>query len=179
MNTETKPAIVVGDCVEMARGTTERGVVRRFDTNGMVLVQWVDRNRWHPITDLELADLISDSPEIAERPIATLPVDDADRKAIPIFSGVIMYFPLALAEIAKVSKAGNDQHNPGEPLHWARGKSMNQLDTMMRHLIEHESVDAKDGEMHLAKAAWRLLAELQLRCEARLSAAARKGESNV
>ena len=54
---------------------------------------------------------------------ALLPTDAKERKKIPVGSGVLDYFPAALAEIAKVSQAGNDQHNPGEELHWARGKS--------------------------------------------------------
>ena len=37
-----------------------------------------------------------------------LPQDREGRKVMPIATGVIDYFPLALAEIAKVSKAGND-----------------------------------------------------------------------
>ena len=37
------------------------------------------------------------------------------RKDTPVFSGVLMYFPLAIAEVARTSKAGNDQHNPNKP----------------------------------------------------------------
>jgi hypothetical protein len=70
------------------------------------------------------------------------------------------YFPNALAEVAKISKQGNDQHNPGEPLHWARGKSMDHADTIIRHLMERGTVDV-DGTRHSAKAAWRALALLQ------------------
>lgn len=93
-----------------------------------------------------------------------LPTDPAARKDIPIGSGVLDYFPAALAEIAKVSKAGNDQHNPGEPLHWAREKSTDQFDTIVRHLMERGTID-KDGQRHTAKAAWRVLALLQLELE--------------
>ncbi len=97
-----------------------------------------------------------------------LPTDDKARKATPIWSGVVMYFPDALAAIAEVSRIGNDQHNPGEPLHWARGKSMDQMNTSLRHQIDHgQGVRYdKDGARHLAKACWRLLAELQLDIEA-------------
>lgn len=94
-----------------------------------------------------------------------LPTDNDGRKAIPVCTGVLDYFPAALIEIAKVSKAGNDQHNPGQDLHWARGKSMNQADTMLRHWMERGSIDT-DGVRHTAKAAWRALAELQLELEA-------------
>jgi hypothetical protein len=94
-----------------------------------------------------------------------------ERKATPIFSGVLMYFPLALAAIARVSKAGNDQHNPGQPLHWAREKSTDHLDCAARHLIDagpDGDVLDTDGLPHLGKAVWRGLAKLQLNEEARL-----------
>lgn len=93
----------------------------------------------------------------------TLPTDPKARKALPIFTGVIAYFPDALLEVARVSKLGNDQHNPGQPLHWAREKSTDQMDSSLRHQMDHLSnpVDT-DGGRHLAKAIWRLLAELQL-----------------
>lgn len=95
-----------------------------------------------------------------------LPSDPKARKGIPLASGVLDYFPSALIEIAKVSKAGNDQHNPGEPLHWARGKSMDQADTIMRHFLERGTIDPVDGLRHSAKLAWRALALLQLELEA-------------
>lgn len=94
-----------------------------------------------------------------------LPTDPAERKAIPLARGVLDYFPAALAEIAKVSKAGNDQHNPGEPIHWARGKSMDTEDTLIRHFLERGGFDT-DGLRHSAKLAWRALALLQLELEA-------------
>lgn len=94
-----------------------------------------------------------------------LPSDPKDRKKIPIATGVIDYFPAALAEIAKVSFAGNEQHNPGQPLHWARGKSTDQDDTIIRHFLERGNFDT-DGQRHSAKLAWRALALLQLELEA-------------
>jgi hypothetical protein len=94
-----------------------------------------------------------------------LPTGAAERKAVPIASGVIDYFPAALAEIARVSKAGNAQHNPGAPLHWARGKSTDQSDCLMRHFMERGTIDG-DGCRHSAKMAWRALALLQLELEA-------------
>ena len=94
-----------------------------------------------------------------------LPADAKERKGVPIASGVLDYFPAALVEIAKVSKAGNDQHNPGQPLHWARGKSTDQADTMQRHFLERGTFDS-DGIRHSAKMCWRALAILQLELEA-------------
>jgi hypothetical protein len=70
-----------------------------------------------------------------------MPVDSAARKAVPLTTGVLDYFPAALAYIARVSKAGNDKHNPGEPLHWARGKSTDQADAVGRHLIDRGGID--------------------------------------
>ena len=93
-----------------------------------------------------------------------LPTGAKERKQIPLYSGLVKYFPDALVEVAKVSFAGNEQHNPGQPLHWAREKSTDQEDTLMRHLFESGSIDV-DGQRHSAKLAWRALAVLQLEIE--------------
>lgn len=95
----------------------------------------------------------------------------AERKGEPIHSGVLMYFPDALAAIARLSKTGNDKHNPGEPLHWARGKSTDQMDCVTRHSLTREAVDPETGEIEAVAMAWRALAELQLLEEKRLNAA--------
>lgn len=97
-------------------------------------------------------------------PKATLPTDAQARKAVPIFSGVLRYFPDALAAVAECSKKGNDQHNPGKPLHWDRSKSGDELDALTRHLIEAGTVDT-DGIRHSVKVAWRALANLQKEIE--------------
>ena len=59
----------------------------------------------------------------------------AQRKATPVFSGVLKYFPNALKEVAKCSKAGNNQHHPDKPLHWDMDKSKDEYDALTRHLI--------------------------------------------
>lgn len=92
--------------------------------------------------------------------LRSFPDSAEERKQIPITTGVLDYFPLAIAEIARVSKAGNDQHNPGQPLHWARGKSVDHADCITRHLIQRGTPDT-DGMRHSAKMAWRALALLQ------------------
>lgn len=94
-----------------------------------------------------------------------LPTDAQARKSVPIFSGVLMYFPDAIAAIAECSKRGNDQHNPGQPLHWDRAKSTDEHDALVRHLMEAGTVDT-DGIRHSAKVAWRALAALQKEIEA-------------
>jgi len=58
----------------------------------------------------------------------TLPEDSAERKGIPLVTGLLDYFPAALAEVAKVSVAGNEKPNPGQPLHWSRDKSNDHAD---------------------------------------------------
>lgn len=87
-----------------------------------------------------------------------------ERKDTPVYSGVIRYFPLALLEIARLSKVGNDQHNPGSPLHWDRSKSGDELDALTRHLFEAGTFDT-DGMRHSTKLAWRALANLQKELE--------------
>jgi hypothetical protein len=94
-----------------------------------------------------------------------LPEDAEGRKEVPIATGVLDYFPAAIAEVARVSKAGNDQHNPGQPLHWARDKSLDHADCVARHLIQRGTLDS-DGVRHTAKVAWRALALLQEELEA-------------
>lgn len=93
-----------------------------------------------------------------------LPTDAGDRKEIPIHSGVLRYFPDAIAEVAILSRIGNDQHNPGKPLHWDRSKSGDELDALTRHLMEAGTLDT-DGVRHSAKVAWRALANLQKEIE--------------
>ncbi len=93
-----------------------------------------------------------------------LPKEARARKGILIYSGVLKYFPDALAAVAEVSRIGNDQHNPGEPLHWDRSKSGDELDALTRHLVEAGTIDT-DGVRHSAKIAWRALANLQKEIE--------------
>lgn len=87
-----------------------------------------------------------------------------NRKELPIFSGVLKYFPLALLEVSKVSLQGNKQHNEGQPLHWDRSKSTDELDALTRHLLDAGKLDS-DGIRHSAKIAWRALANLQKELE--------------
>jgi len=74
--------------------------------------------------------------------------------------GLLDYFPNALAEVARLSKAANEQHNPGEPMHWARNKSTDHANKIVKHLIDRGLLDS-DGIRHSAKVAWRALAMLQ------------------
>lgn len=82
------------------------------------------------------------------------------RKEYPVVTGVLDYFPDAIAMVAHVSYIGNQKHNLGQPLHWARGKSSDHLDCIGRHLSERYEIET-DNIPHLANSAWRALAELQ------------------
>ncbi len=95
----------------------------------------------------------------------SLPSDAKARKAVPLYSGVLKYFPRALAAVAELSRVGNDQHNPGKPLHWDRSKSGDELDALTRHLLEAGTIDS-DQQRHSTKVAWRALANLEKELEA-------------
>lgn len=94
-----------------------------------------------------------------------LTTDHAARKNIPLARGLLDYFPNALAAVAEVSRVGNDQHNPGQEMHWARGKSSDHADCVVRHLVERGTIDT-DKLRHSAKMAWRALALLEEELEA-------------
>lgn len=100
--------------------------------------------------------------------------DPKTRKDVPICTGVLDYFPDALIEVARLSKIGNDQHNPGQPLHWSKGKSNDHPDCLIRHQLDRGKFDT-DGVRHSAKVAWRALAQLQIEIESELEAAAAAG----
>lgn len=110
-------------------------------------------------------------------PPAPVPVfmstDSAVRKMMPVASGCLKYFPDALLLVAWISRVGNEKHNKGEPLHWAKEKSGDEPDAEIRHLLDHFRGEVPDpgleplGELgHLASKAWRALAHLQRACDA-------------
>jgi hypothetical protein len=74
----------------------------------------------------------------------TLPINSAERKNYPLLSGVLRYFPAALAGVARISKLGNDKHNPGETLYHARKKSNDHGDCIIRHLMDTQDLLAMD-----------------------------------
>jgi len=100
-------------------------------------------------------------------PKQAMPVDSKERKNVPLVTGVLDYFPAALAAVARLSKFGNDKHNPGEDLHWARSKSNDHADCIARHLVDRGVIDPETGMSHTVEVAWRALALLQLEEEER------------
>lgn len=98
-----------------------------------------------------------------------LPNDYAERKSLPLYTYMFGYFPLAWLEEVRVAVDGDKQHgNTGAQIHWVRDKSTDQLNTAMRHLFDYGTGQKRDvdGRAHLAKAIWRLKAQLQLDLEA-------------
>ena len=90
-------------------------------------------------------------------------MEAAKRKAQPVCTGVLMYFPNAIKAVSEASKVGNDQHHADKPLHWDMSKSKDEADCLVRHLIDglgDKPMD-DDGVHHLAKVAWRALALLE------------------
>jgi len=93
-----------------------------------------------------------------------VPTEAKERKALPLATGCLDYFPDALIAVAELSRIGNEQHNPGKPLHWDRSKSTDESDALMRHFIDRGKLDV-DGVRHSTKVAWRALALLQKEIE--------------
>ena len=178
----------VGDQVTVPRKVTYKSSDTRWGTppvagkTGTILrvgeTAITIRFSGHETWSVPMADMEPDvnAPALQQGTTAILPADAAERKKVPLGTGVLDYFPAALAEVAKISYAGNQQHNPGEPLHWARGKSTDQADTMLRHFLERGTLDS-DGQRHSAKMCWRALAILQLELEAEGAPVARGAKS--
>ena len=95
--------------------------------------------------------------------------DSKARKGMPLVRGCMLYFPDALLAVAQLSMHGNDKHNPGEPLHWSRGKSNDHSDCCARHLLQPMEFDTTYGPdkpvLHSVAAAWRALANAQCEIE--------------
>ena len=88
---------------------------------------------------------------ILTQPTSPLPTNSAERKTFPVYSGFVKYFPNAIAAVAHHSWVGNQQHHPDKPLHWDMDKSSDELDALMRHILE------EDWEA----VAWRAMANLE------------------
>lgn len=97
-----------------------------------------------------------------------LPTDGAARKRIPIFSGLLKYFPNACAAVAQCSFIGNEQHTPGQPMSWSKHLSRDESDARQRHILDEAMAENGeipwydvDGVNHAVKTAWRALARLE------------------
>lgn len=127
-------------------------------------------------TSLKIDSTIRDLVAGTQPRIPGLPTDSAARKEFPMGTGFVDYFAAAMAEVAHVSWIGNQKHNPGQPLHHARGKSMDHDDCVVRHFSERGGWDRFEWTdqagvkqvrwvLHSAYLAWRAMATLQQECE--------------
>jgi hypothetical protein len=70
-----------------------------------------------------------------------------------------------MAAVAQLSFIANEQHSPGQEMHWAKDKSTDEMDALMRHMLDDVNpvVDDRDtdGVLHATKEAWRSMANLQ------------------
>jgi hypothetical protein len=103
--------------------------------------------------------------------------DPAVRKRIPVATGFLKYFTDAIKCVSIVSRVGNEQHNPGQPLHWAKEKSRDEEDAGARHTLDALSGEEQDPALaelddlgHLSQRAWRAMAALQRACDAKRAA---------
>lgn len=80
-----------------------------------------------------------------------LPQDAQERKAVPVWTAFVKYFPNAIVAVAKHAAEGSKQHHPDDDPWWDMSKSTDEMDALMRHALEghHEAV------------AWRGMANLE------------------
>jgi hypothetical protein len=117
---------------------------------------------WDRVCDKELEDVVnSPSPSPSHYNSDILPRDARERKAIPVYTGFINYFPRAITAVSRISLIGGLQHGQtAETLHWDRSKSGDELDAMMRHILDED----------WAQVAWRAMANLEKKEEAKAEA---------
>lgn len=104
------------------------------------------------------------APGGALAPKTGLAGDSAARKAAPVYEGFMCYFPNAIAEVSRLSMAGNEKHNKGQPLHWSFNVSNDHGNCIGRHQLQAEEVDPDSGEnefLHAVMVAWRAMAQLE------------------
>jgi len=96
-----------------------------------------------------------------------MPTDHKKRKQLQLYTFMFKYFPDAWLEVVRVARLGNEQHNLDASIRWDRTKSVDQMNAMFNHVFDYGLGEQKDtdGAYHLAKAIWRLMAQLQLDIE--------------
>lgn len=97
----------------------------------------------------------------------TLSTDNIKRQGVKLWDALFNYFPRAWLAVVDVSIQGHKQHNLDKDgsgkLFWQRDVSTDHLNKAMRHLFDHGMGTPfdTDGTRHLAKAIWRLSAQLE------------------
>ncbi len=90
--------------------------------------------------------------------------DDSRREEYPLADGLLFYFPAALLEVSRWSRVGNLKHNGDSHLHWAREKSTDHPNKILRHLMDYDKVE-QNGFLEAVPLAWRALALCQTELE--------------
>lgn len=94
-----------------------------------------------------------------KKPKPLFPEDDNEREQYPAGTFLTTYFPHAQAAKAHHSWKSNEKHNPGEPMHWAKDKSIGGPDRIVRHLMEGVWAwmrgDREGAKYHFTALAWR------------------------
>ena len=166
---DDKPSSVM-QFARKVKGGVGGGYVWPANYNQGLDHSWYFKKSWmheskahHALTDSDRSDILKDMK--AEKPKLDYDaMGEAERrKKTPMYSGLLAYFPDALALVARNSMVGHVQHNPpNTEMYWDRSKSADEMDAMIRHMTDHskDPYDA-DGTLHMSKVAWRALAFLQ------------------
>jgi hypothetical protein len=90
-----------------------------------------------------------------------------ERKQRPVARGFLDYFPKAVMETSHHSWKANQKHNPDEPLHWAKEKSNDHLDALVRHILDYQQGERydDDGLRILTAISWRAMAFVETELE--------------
>jgi len=100
-----------------------------------------------------------------------------DDGKLPMFTVLFKQFPLAMKEVVRCSQSGHNKYpNDTDWMNFKRvdlTKNTNRyLDAAIRHLIESKGLLSNDetmtkhgGALHLAQAAWNILAHLEIKLE--------------
>src|ERR1044071_8702488 len=85
---------------------------------------------------------------------------------VPVWQGVLEYFPKALHAVGAISKMGAQKHNEGKmPTKWRQYPVDVYADALARHILEENKGDVYDSEskmLHAGHEAWNALARLEL-----------------
>lgn len=140
----------------------------------MSLAETAQAGEWRGLESAWDTPTPAKAPQRPAKRMTALPVDSAERKKFPLYSGLLAYYPAACAMVANMSFIGNEKHNPGLPLQHARGVSGDHADCIVRHLIDAMEYPAgsPDKLTELSSLAWRALALLQEECELSFAPAA-------
>lgn len=140
-------------------------VLEADETGGGYAVQYENKWFWFSPDEVSVAKQPTMAVPTGQR--TALPLDSDKRKQFPMFSGLLAYFPAALAQVSNHSYIGNEKHNPGLPMQHARGRSGDHEDCVIRHLIDAKEHPAGSTQRidELRGVAWRALALLQEECE--------------